>query len=114
MTRTLVNKDTGKEVRFKYPIKKVIRTSNCVFVLLDVSENENATDNIYCLTSEFDVLWRVKPLSEKYPDIKVLPYVDMTVVATPTNNQLYAFDMYCRRFHISMWSGDVMGYEIEK
>lgn len=99
-----------KTVRFRYRVQKTLPFGDRLIVLLDIPEGDPTRNNIYCLTHDLRVAWRSEPPEKKYPDILVLPYVDILMI----NGELIAFDMYCRRFQIDPVAGTVLGYTITK
>ena len=98
-------------VFFKYNVRKVLEIGlgKRIVVLLDVPD-KTVINNLLCLDSDLNVVWRSEPLEKKYPDRIIYPFEEMVVI----EDKLFAFDIVCRRYQIDPENGSVLDYQIMK
>lgn len=97
-------------VEFSFNIRSLIEKGNTAFVLLDIPFNDSAINNIYCLNSDMDIVWKVQDLNQVNPGRKNLPYEQMTI----KDNTLYATDFLGRCYRINCNDGKIEGKTIVK
>ena len=91
---------------FDYDVRKVIPYKDRFIVLLEIPNDSDSINNIYCIDSNAKCVWRVYDLKSAglgYKDY--LPYEGMSLV----EDTLIATDYYGRRFRIDPETGMILG-----
>lgn len=93
--------DNKKEIKFEYPIRQVIQFKNRFLVRLEPDIGKLLNENIYCLGSNGELLWQVKPT--QYIDADC-PYTNIII----SDSSLYAFNWSGEKVQIDLNSGDII------
>ena len=100
----------GKTIKFKYDIRDTKVVNNQVIVLLSIPFNDNELDNIYAVSLDAKINWRVESLNLINPNGNNLPYENMFL----NNEELTATDFYGRRYFINIINGTIIKKDIVK
>lgn len=100
----------SKTIKFKYDIRDIKVVNNQVIVLLSIPFNVNEVDNIYAVSLEAKINWRVESLNLINPKGNNLPYENMFL----NNEGLTATDFYGRRYFINTMNGAIIKKDIVK
>lgn len=100
----------GIKHEFKYDIRKVVKYEGRYVVLLSIPFNSQEINNIYCLDSQGNLVWRSEDLATLYPTIKNLPYEQMGI----KDDAIYASDFYGRNYKINLDTGKIEDCTIVK
>ena len=95
---------------FKYCIRTVIQYKGKYIILLGIPFSCEAINNIYCLDAQANLIWQSEDLSSLYPELKNLPYEQMSI----KDNAIYASDFYGRNYKINVDNGRIEGCHIVK
>lgn len=110
-----VDKDTlvvnEKKLFFDYNIRKVEVLEELLIILLGVPFDVSYLDNVFAVTKEGDIAWRVQSLGEVYPMENRLPYEHMNI---DEFKQIVVSDFYGRRFFINPQDGKIIGRDFVK
>lgn len=80
---------------------------NKVIVLLSIPYHDNTLDNIYAVSEDLEILWRVESMAVDYPR---LPYEQMII----HGEEIQATDFYGIRIFISGKTGKIIKKDIVK
>ena len=100
----------GKSYHFKHKIREVIKYKDTYIVLLEIPEDCDEINNIYCLDKKANIKWQSEDLSKKYPKLINLAYLRMGII----DDIVYATDFFGRNYRIDPNSGKILGYTIVK
>ncbi|NLK96353.1 MAG: hypothetical protein GX275_14400 [Clostridiales bacterium] len=100
----------SKIIKFNYDIRDTKLVNNQVIVLLSIPFNVNEIDNIYAVSLDGKINWKVESLSVINPDGNNLPYENMFL----NNEELTATDFYGRRYFINTINGTIIKKDIVK
>ena len=100
----------SKIIKFKYDIRDTKVVNNQVIVLLSIPFNNNEIDNIYSVSLDANINWRVESLNVINPGGNNLPYENMFL----KNEELTATDFYGRRYFINTINGEIIKKDIVK
>ncbi len=101
----------GKEITFTHNIRQFKTIGADIAVLLEIPNNDDSIDNIYCYDKNGMIKWRVQPIREAFPEMKrVYCYEQMNI----KEGQISATDFYGRRFIIDPIDGRIVKKEIVK
>ena len=100
----------GKTIKFKYDIRDTKVVNNQVIVLLSIPFNDNELDNIYAVSFDAKINWRLESLNLINPNGNNLPYENMFL----NNEELTATDFYGRRYFINIINGTIIKKDIVK
>ena len=92
-----------KIMKFGYDIRDIKVVDNQVIVLLSIPFHTNEIDNIYAVSLDCKINWRVESLNIISPDGDNLP-----------NGELTATDFYGRRYFINLTNGRIEKTDIVK
>lgn len=96
---------------FEYEISRIEVLEDMILVLLTIPQSDNnAIDNIYAVSYEGKIIWRVESLKKLYPDQLNLPYDYMTV----DSGKAYAVDFYGRRYFFNIYDGKIIKRDVVK
>lgn len=96
---------------FNFDIRAVIQYGDNYIVLLSVSFDKSEINNIYCLNSQSEILWRSEDLRLACPKLKnILPYEQMGL----RDDFIFASDFYGRNYKINAIDGKIEGFDIVK
>ena len=87
-----------KIMKFGYDIRDIKVVDNQVIVLLSIPFHTNEIDNIYAVSLDCKINWRVESLNIISPDGDNLPYENLFF----HNGELTATDFYGRRYFINL------------
>ena len=95
-------------MKFGYDIRDIKVVDNQVIVLLSIPFHTNEIDNIYAVSLDCKINWRVESLNIISPDGDNLPYENLFF----HNGELTATDFYGRRYFINhyKWKDRKDGY----
>lgn len=94
----------SKVIRFKYDIRDTKVINNQVIVLLSIPFNVNEIDNIYGVSLDAKINWRVESLNSINSNGNNLPYENIFL----KNGELTATDFYGRRYFINTLNGEIL------
>lgn len=100
----------GKIIKFNYDIRDTKVDNNQVIVLLSIPFNVDEIDNIYAVSLDCKINWKVESLSIINPNGNNLPYENMFL----NNDELTATDFYGRRYFINTTDGKILKKDIVK
>ena len=100
----------GKSYHFKNKIREVIKYKDTYIVLLEIPEDCDEINNIFCLDKNANVKWQSEDLNIKYSKHEKLPYESMRI----ENDIVYALNFMCIIYKIDAENGKILGYEISK
>lgn len=95
---------------FNFNIRKVVKYEGRYIVLLSIPFDSQEINNIYCLDSQANLVWRSEDLATLYPKIKNLPYEQMGI----KDDAIYASDFYGRNYKINLDTGKIEDCAIVK
>lgn len=96
---------------FEFDIRTVVQHQNNYIVLLSIPFNETEINNIYCLDSQANLVWRSEDLRTHFPELKNwLPYEQMGI----SDGTIFASDFYGRNFKINASNGRIQGFDVVK
>ncbi len=99
-----------KIMEFKYDIRDAKVLDNQIIVLLSIPFNVDEIDNIYAVSLDCKINWKVESLSIINPNGNNLPYESMFF----NNGELTATDFYGRRYFINITDGTIEKRDIVK
>lgn len=99
-----------KIMEFKYDIRDAKVIDNQIIVLLSIPFNVDEIDNIYAVSLDCKITWKVESLSIINPNGNNLPYENMFF----NNGELTATDFYGRRYFINIADGTIEKRDIVK
>ena len=99
-----------KIMKFGYDIRDIKVVDNQVIVLLSIPFHANEIDNIYAVSLDCKINWRVESLNIISPDGDNLPYENLFF----HNGELTATDFYGRRYFINVTNGRIEKTDIVK
>lgn len=100
----------SKEVIFKYDILEIEEVGDKILVLLKIEPGCNELDNLYCISNNGDMLWRIESANENYAGKLRFPYFGISSI----NLKHSVVDFYGRRFFFDIDSGKIIGKDIVK
>ncbi len=100
----------GKIIKFDYEIRETKLVDSQVMVLLSIPFNVNEVDNIYAVSLEGKINWRVESLNLMDPNGNNMPYENMFL----DKEALTATDFYGRRYFINIMDGTIIKKDIVK
>lgn len=78
---------------FNFDIRTVIQYGDNYIVLLSIPFDKSEINNIYCLNSQSEILWRSEDLRLAYPKLKnILPYEQMQKDSVKDLDEIFDFD----------------------
>ncbi|URZ04130.1 hypothetical protein [Clostridium felsineum] len=98
------------DVRFDYNIRDVKLLGDLIIVLLSIPFDKTELDNLYAISKQGKVVWRVQGLNTVFPNQNNLPYEQMNV----NENVITATDFYARRYFINPLNGNIEKSDIVK
>ncbi|URZ04109.1 hypothetical protein [Clostridium felsineum] len=98
------------DVRFDYNIRDVKLFGDLIIVLLSIPFDKTELDNLYAISKQGKVVWRVQGLNTVFPNQSNLPYEQMNV----NENVITATDFYARRYFINPLNGNIEKSDIVK
>lgn len=107
MTKKWNGKTIGfseKTVEFPFEIVQVITYNDTFLVLLDIPEESEELNNIYCLDQDGNQIWQSEDLHVIKQDMLLLPYEAMEI----REEYLYAADFYGRHYKINPVNGKIL------
>lgn len=99
-----------KTMKFYYDIRDIKVGDNQVIVLLSIPLHSKEIDNIYAVSFDCKINWRVERLSIVNPAGYNLPYENLFF----NNRELTATDFYGRRYFINIMNGRIEKTDIVK
>ena len=99
-----------KIMKFGYDIRDIKVMDNQVIVLLSIPFHESEIDNIYAVSLDCKINWRVESLNIISPDGDNLPYENLFF----HNGELTATDFYVRRYFINLTNERIEKTDIVK
>lgn len=100
----------SKIIKFNYDIRDTKVDNNQVIVLLSIPFNVDEIDNIYAVSLDCKINWKVESLSIINPNGNNLAYENMFL----NNDELTATDFYGRRYFINTTNGKISKKDIVK
>lgn len=101
-----------KTVPFRHKIEQILETDLRVFVLLDIPNDVDNNENIYCFTKTGDLVWLVQPVSMFNPNIKQFsPYVGMHLLE---NGNISATNFFGINYEVSARNGKILSSKMVK
>lgn len=101
----------GKKKRFTHEIKEISVLKDKILVLLSIPQDDKETiDNIYAVSYDGEIIWRVESLKKLYSSQINLPYEYMTV----NGSEIQATDFYGRRYFIDIENGHIKKRDVVK
>lgn len=100
----------GKKVSFPFDIDHVIAYNETFLILLNIPENEDEINNIYCVDQNGRLLWQSEDLNEVRKGMLNLPYEAMEI----KGEYLFAADFYGRCYKIDPKDGKVLECKLKK
>lgn len=94
-------------IKFSYDIREIKIVDNQVIVLLSIPYNVDETSNIYAVSLDCKIIWKVENLNTNGNS---LPFDNMFL----SNGVLTATDFYGRRFFINTTNGRIERKDIVK
>ena len=94
----------GKVIKFNYDIREIKERSNQVIVLLSIPFNMTEIDNVYSVSLEGEINWRVESLNKINPSGNNMPYENMYL----KKDELTVSDFYGRRYFIDITNGSII------
>lgn len=98
------------EIIFDHDIRDVKIFRDLIIVLLAIPFNETELDNLYAISKQGKIAWRVQALDTVFPNQNNLPYEQIHV----NKNEITATDFYARRYFINHLNGNIEKREIGK
>lgn len=99
-----------KTIMFDYDIRETIVDNNQVIVLLSIPFNVNEIDNIYAVSLECNINWKVESLNTINPSGFYFPYENIFL----KDQELTATDFYGRRCYINTIDGTIIRKDVCK
>ncbi|KHD38183.1 hypothetical protein NL50_01355 [Clostridium acetobutylicum] len=97
-------------VEFDYNIRDAKLLGDLIIVLLSVPFDKTEFDNLYAISKQGKLVWRVQGLNTVFPNQNNLPYEQMSV----NENVITATDFYARRYFINPLNGNINKSDIVK
>ncbi|GAA0110520.1 MULTISPECIES: hypothetical protein [Clostridium] len=114
MSKVSYNKNTvyidSMEVNFKYNILEIEEVSDKILVLLKIEPGCSELDNLYCISRDGKMLWRIEAVDENYAGKLRFPYFGISSI----NLKHSVVDFYGRRFFFDIETGKIVGKDIVK
>lgn len=98
------------EVNFKYDILEIQEVGDKILVLLKIEPGCTEVDNLYCISNNGRILWRIESVDENYVGKLRFPYFGISVV----DLKYSVVDFYGRRFFFDIDTGKIIGKDIVK
>jgi len=98
-------------VEFKHNIQNVIPIDKTLVVLLDIPFDETFLDNVFAVSNEGKVIWRIQNPSEVYPINERLPYEYMRLDEAAN---IVVTDFVGIRYHVNPVNGKIIGRDCVK
>lgn len=97
-------------LNFDYKVGNAFSVNDNIIFLLDIPNNDNTLQNIYCLNSKFQFLWQVQSVLDRFENLSdELPFEGMSL---KENGNISAYDFYGRNFEIDSNNGKIISYKI--
>ena len=100
----------SKTIKFNYDIRDTKVDNNQVIVLLSIPFNINEIDNIYAVSLEYKINWKIESLNIINPKGNNLPYENIFF----NSEELTATDFYGRRYFINTIDGTIVKKDVVK
>lgn len=100
----------GKTVEFSYEIEQVISWNDTFLVLVNIPEDSDEINNIFCISEDGEQLWRAEDLNVVREGLLHLPYEAMEM----KDDKLYAADFYGRYYTLDPKNGKILEYSLKK
>ncbi len=101
----------NKKIKFDHNIRQIDAYDDNVIILLEIPNNDNTLDNIYCYGQNGIIKWQVQSIKEAFPEMKnAFPFEQMSII----DDKISASDFYGRRFFINIADGQIVGKDIVK
>lgn len=104
----IVNKH---RVEFQHNIQNVIPIDKTLVVLLHIPFNETFLDNVFAVSNEGKVVWRIQNPSEVYPINERLPYEYMRL---DESGNMVVTDFVGIRYQVNPVNGKIIGRDCVK
>lgn len=99
-----------RTIDFQYKIEQVLSYNDTFLVLLQIPEDLDEINNIYCLNQDGQQLWQSEDLNVVRKGMLNLPYEVMEF----KGDFLFAADFYGRHYKINPANGKILEYIFKK
>lgn len=100
----------NQKVVFKYNIRYVEKVNDTFVVLLEIPYNEMYLDNVFGVSKNGEIIWRIENAGKVYSTKNQLPYENLTI----NENEASVSDFYGRRYFFNPSSGKLISRDIVK
>ncbi|WP_019377047.1 hypothetical protein [Virgibacillus halodenitrificans] len=97
-------------ISFNYKILEFREINDVILVLLNIPPGCKVMDNLYCVTANGEVLWRIQEPGKRIVGKMRSPYVGISL----TENGPSIVDFYGRRFYFNIENGQILSKDIVK
>lgn len=91
------------KIKFDYNIREAKICGDLIIVLLAIPFSETELDNLYAVSKQGKMVWRVQELNKAFPNPNNLPYEQMNI----KGNEITVTDFYARRYFINPLNGNI-------
>lgn len=97
-------------IKFNYNIRDAKICGDLIVVLLAIPFSETELDNLYAVSKQGKIAWRVQELNKAFPNENNLPYEQMNI----KGNEITVTDFYARRYFINSLNGNIEKRDVVK
>lgn len=101
-----------KPINFDFEIGNAFTVDDRIVFMLQIPQNDDTLQNIYCLNVDGQFLWQVQSVLEAYPELREeIPFVH---IALREDGTLTASDFFGRNFDIDSVTGQITNFRIAR
>lgn len=98
----------NNKISFDHNIRYVKEVNDTLIVLLEIPNNVTYLNNVYGITKDGKMKWRIQNVSDIFPIKNQLPFENLMIQGT----DVYVSDFYGRRFSVNPTNGEILSSDV--